>query len=248
MLLQRVRTASASRTSGLSMNIGYFINQYPKTSHSFIRREILALEARGNVVYRYALTSTPGELVDPSDLAEQEKTQHVFCQSPLHIAAAVARMALTQPRGTLLALAAAIRMGWRSDRGLIRHFAYFVEAAVVACWCHRDQVQHLHAHFGTNSAAVALLVHKMVGLPYSFTVHGPDEFDCPEFIALREKIHCAEFVVAVSSFGRSQLMRWVESDHWPKIKVVHCGLDPEFQAAARMPLSPELATRLRRSS
>jgi hypothetical protein len=29
------------------MRIAYFINQYPKVSHSFIRREILALERQG---------------------------------------------------------------------------------------------------------------------------------------------------------------------------------------------------------
>ena len=29
------------------MNIAYFINQYPKVSHTFIRREILALERQG---------------------------------------------------------------------------------------------------------------------------------------------------------------------------------------------------------
>src|ERR1039457_6788736 len=217
------------------MKIGYFINQYPKPSHSFIRREILALEARGNIVHRYALTSTPGELVDPADLAEQAKTQHVFRQSLLHIAAAYVRMALGHPRGALRALAASVRMGWRSDRGLVRHLAYLIEAAVVARWCAHDRVQHLHAHFGTNSAAVALLVHKLISLPYSFTVHGPDEFDCPKFIALREKIRSASFVVAVSSFGRSQLMRWVEPSDWSKIKVVHCGLDREFQTANTRP-------------
>lgn len=31
----------------ISMRIAYFINQYPKVSHSFIRREILALERQG---------------------------------------------------------------------------------------------------------------------------------------------------------------------------------------------------------
>ena len=29
------------------MHIAYLINQYPKVSHSFIRREILALERQG---------------------------------------------------------------------------------------------------------------------------------------------------------------------------------------------------------
>ena len=31
----------------IRMHIAYFINQYPKVSHSFIRREILALERQG---------------------------------------------------------------------------------------------------------------------------------------------------------------------------------------------------------
>jgi colanic acid/amylovoran biosynthesis glycosyltransferase len=221
------------------MKIGYVINQYPKPSHSFIRREILALEARGNIVHRYALASTPVELVDPCDLAEQARTQHVFRQSPFYIATAFASIALAHPGGTLRALAASVHMGWRSDRGVLRHLAYLIEATVVASWCCRDEVQHLHAHFGTNSAALALLVHKLVCLPYSFTAHGPDEFDCPDFIALREKIRCASFVVAVSSFGRSQLMRWAEPNHWPKIKVVHCGLDDEFQTASGTPPSLE---------
>src|SRR5262245_6684237 len=136
------------------MRIAYFVNQYPKPSHSFIRREILALEARGNVVHRYALKSASGELVDSDDLAEQSRTQHVFRQSFLDMVTAFTRLALTRPVGTLRALITAVRIGWRSDRGLLRHLAYWVEAAIVASWCRNDQVQLLHAHFGTNSAAV----------------------------------------------------------------------------------------------
>jgi hypothetical protein len=48
-----------------SMRIAYFINQYPKVSHTFIRREIQALEAMGLRVERFALRSPAEELVDP---------------------------------------------------------------------------------------------------------------------------------------------------------------------------------------
>ena len=47
-------------------------------------------------------------------------------------------------------------------------------------------------------------------------------------LVLPEKIRRAAFVVAVSSFGRSQLFRLVEHEHWDKIHVVHCGLEPTF--------------------
>ena len=60
---------------------------------------------------------------------------------------------------------------------------------------------HIHAHFGTNSATVVTLARVLGAPPYSFTVHGPEEFMCP--LALDEKIHGASFVVAISSFGRA---------------------------------------------
>ena len=56
-------------------------------------------------------------------------------------------------------------------------------------------------------------------------MHGPEEFDKPEFLGISEKVRRSAFVVAISSFGRSQLYRWVEHAYWPKIKVVHCRLD-----------------------
>jgi glycosyltransferase involved in cell wall biosynthesis len=88
-------------------------------------------------------------------------------------------------------------------------------------------VQHLHAHFGTNSATVADLQHILGGPRWSFTTHGPEEFDAPVALSLGEKAAAASFTVAVSSFGRSQLCRWAPVDVWPRLKVVHCGIEPE---------------------
>jgi len=100
----------------------------------------------------------------------------------------------------------------------------------------------VHAHFGTNPAAVVMLVHLLSGMSYSFTVHGPEEFDKPEAISLADKIRHASFVVAISSFGRSQLFRWCDHGDWHKIKEVHCGLDESFLQApvTAVPLVPRL--------
>jgi glycosyltransferase involved in cell wall biosynthesis len=45
----------------------------------------------------------------------------------------------------------------------------------------------------------------------------------------------SRFVVAISSFGRSQLLRWIDAVDAPKVRVVHCGLDAEFLAQALTP-------------
>jgi glycosyltransferase involved in cell wall biosynthesis len=111
--------------------------------------------------------------------------------------------------------------------------AYVAEAIVFACWCRQDCIEHVHAHFGTNSAAIAMLTWRISGIPYSFTVHGPEEFDKASLIGLAEKIRHSAFVVAISSYGRSQLYRWAAPKYWRKIRVIHCGLEPKAFDAAR---------------
>ena len=139
----------------------------------------------------------------------------------------------------------AIRMGWRSDRGLLRHLAYAAEAVVLADWCRREEIQHLHAHFGTNPAAIALLARELSGIPYSFTAHGSEEFEKAPLLSLDTKLERAAFAVCVSSFGRSQLMRWSPPDQWRKIALVRCGVDSDFLAAVEPP-PPGATVRLRR--
>jgi len=67
----------------------------------------------------------------------------------------------------------------------------------------------------------------LAGIGYSFTTHGPEEFDAPMGLRLGDKLADARFSVAISSFGRSQLCRWVGHEHWPRIHVVHCGIETD---------------------
>jgi glycosyltransferase involved in cell wall biosynthesis len=210
------------------MRIAYLINQYPKVSHTFIRREILALERMGIEIMRISIRGWTDDLVDHADLAERDKTQFVLRSGWFAIAAAVLVCCLQRPARLLRALVLAIRLGWRAERSLPFHLIYLAEACLILNWLREQDVGHLHAHFGTNSAEVATLVHELGGPPFSFTVHGPEEFDKARFIGLPEKIRRARFVIAISSFGRSQLFRLIDHHEWRKINVIRCGLEPEF--------------------
>jgi glycosyltransferase involved in cell wall biosynthesis len=210
------------------MTIAYLINQYPKVSHSFIRREIAGVEASGLSVARFSIRSCETELVDPADKLELEKTRVVLDVGLLKLMLYLLGVALTRPIAWLKTLWLAVQVGQRSDRGVLRHFIYLAEACVLLRWFQAAGVTHVHAHFGTNSTTVAMLCRSLGGAPYSFTVHGPEEFDRPESLALTEKINRAAFVVAISSFGRSQLYRWCDYQQWAKIHVVRCGVDEQF--------------------
>lgn len=211
-----------------TLRIAYLINQYPKVSHTFIRREILALERQGFEVQRIALRGWDADLVDPEDRQEQARTRYVLQAGVAALLWAALRSLAAAPPRFLSALWLAVRMGWRADRPLPYHLVYLAEACRVLPWLKSFGAAHVHAHFGTNSAEVAMLANALGGPPYSVTVHGPVEFDMPSFIGIGEKVRRAHFVVAVSSFGRSQIYRWTDPAQWAKVKVVHCGLEHAF--------------------
>ncbi|AKU10729.1 glycosyltransferase family protein [Azoarcus sp. CIB] len=224
------------------MRIAYLINQYPKVSHSFIRREILALERQGFDVLRIAVRGWDAELVDAEDRAEQARTTYLLRDGMGALAKAVVQVALHRPGRFLAALRLALRMGRRADRPWPYHLVYLAEACRALPALREFGARHVHAHFGTNPAEVAMLIEALAGVPYSFTVHGPDEFDKPGFLGTGEKIRRSAFVVAISSFGRSQLFRWAAHRDWERVKIVHCGLEPAFHCvpATPVPAAPRL--------
>ena len=235
-------SAPATPTASAAAPVAYLVNQYPKVSHSFIRREILALERLGIPVQRIALHGWDAELVDDEDALERSRTRYVLQQGLKGLLAPTLRALVAAPASFCKALWLALRVGWRADRPLPYHLVYLAEACRVLPWLQASGARHLHAHFGTNSAEVAMLVRALGGPPYSFTVHGPEEFDKPQALGLGEKVRRAAFTVAISSYGRSQLYRWVAHTEWPKIEVVHCGLDKAFHtvAATDPPTEPRL--------
>jgi glycosyltransferase involved in cell wall biosynthesis len=218
------------------MRVAYLLNRYPRTSHSFIRREIRALERQGVEVRRFSLRPLDEPLPTEADQEELERTRIVQDVGVVGHIGAVLLAAVRAPLRMARAVTTAVRLGRRSDRGIAVHLAYLAEAAVVERWCRDFDVDHVHAHFGTNAATVAMLSRRLGGPGFSFTVHGPEEFDKPEFLKLGEKVRNAGFVVAISDYGRSQLYRWTRQEDWEKIHVVRCGLDEEQLLAEPLPV------------
>jgi colanic acid/amylovoran biosynthesis glycosyltransferase len=218
------------RSAAVRAPIVYLINQYPAVTHTFIKREVLALERRGIEVIRVAARAG-SNLVDPGDKDETRRTTYLL-RRPLGLLKALIGFLILRPHRFAAALATTFRLMRMSDRGPVLHILYLIEACGVAALVRETGATHIHAHFGTNPAEVALLASKLCKVTYSFTVHGYDEYDKPQFIGLRDKIHDAAFVVAVSYYGRSQLFRWSDDVDRAKIKVVRCGIEERFHDGA----------------
>jgi glycosyltransferase involved in cell wall biosynthesis len=209
-------------------HVGYVLSEYPKVSHSFIRREINALESAGVHVERFTIRGWNEELPDPADQAEVSRTSYVLASGFLSLLGALLGAFSRSPLRAWRTFWLATQMGWRGDRPIFVHWIYVLEAALISKWVRERSVSHLHAHFGSNPAEVAMLAAELSGITYSFTAHGTVETDGAITIKLPEKIRRAAFVVAVSEYGRAQMMRWIPFDHWKKIHVVHCGIGADF--------------------
>lgn len=213
-----------------SNNIACLVSQYPKISHSFIRREILGLESRGWRVLRLSIRAAKEQLIDPEDILESGRTLFILKAGLARLLIATLARAIRSPRRFSRAVRLAFRMMRWSDRPAMWHLIYLAEACWIVPRLWESKITHLHAHFGTNPAEVAMFIGELAGLTYSFTVHGPEEYDRARCIHLAEKVKRAAFVIAVCSYGRSQIFRIIDPQMWPKIKVVHCGVDSSFGA------------------
>ena len=206
------------------MKIAYLLNSYPMTSTTFIRREIEALVADGVEVERFAARPWNGPLVDPLDIAERQRTHYLLAGNVPNLFAAFLRELFTNPLRLARAAGVAFRL-WRHAReGFGRHVAYLLQGVYFRQQVARSGITHVHTHFATNATAIALLGHALGGPGYSFTAHGPDEFENTDRLGFDLKMRHATFIAAISAFGRVQLIRASQWRHWPRIRIVHCGL------------------------
>lgn len=213
------------------MRIGYLMNTYPVTSATFIRREIAALEGLGVAVTRFAVRPWDQDLVDPADRAEAARCTYLLQAGVGRLALAALREAVTNPKRFAHALGGAYQLWRDAGRGaFLRHVAYLLEAAYLKQQARA--LSHIHAHFSTNTAAVALLSARLGGPTFSFTAHGPDEFVDPAASSLAMKLQEARFAVAITQFARAQLALAGGMAVWDKLHVVGCGVDLDSLTAA----------------
>ncbi len=214
------------------MRVAYLTNQYPKVSHTFIRREICELERQGVEVARFAFRGWDADVADPQDEAERHKTRYTLKGGVGPLLLTAIKYAIRNPAPFGRALKLALSLSRDAMRPWPYHLIYLAHACQIKLWLDENPVSHAHAHFGTNPAEVALLIRQLGGPDYSFTIHGMDEADHAPKLAFDRKVARARFAVAISAFSRSQLMRHVAPADWSKIKVVHCGLEEDAFTSA----------------
>ncbi len=210
--------------------IAYLTGEYPRATDTFIQREVAELRAQGIHVETCSMRRTdPRHHVGPEQVDEAAGTFHVLeaTKNPFRTIGAHISALTHNPRRYFEAFKLALRSRPPGLKGAIYQLIYFAEAGVLAQHLQDSGITHLHNHIAKSSCSVAMLASKLSGIPFSFTLHGPDIFFEPHHWRLDIKIAEARFVSCISHFCRAQAMNFSAPAHWRKLHIVHCGIDPE---------------------
>ena len=161
----------------------------------------------------------------PIEAAEANQTYYVKPSGSIAVGFEVLTIALLNPAVTFRGVRATLRLGGWDLKSRAFAFFYLAEALLVGRWMRNRSLPHLHVHFGGPVATVGMLAAKAWQIPWSLTLHGPDEFFDQEAFYLREKIESASFVVCISDFCRSQVLRIVPDLSDDRLEVVRLGVD-----------------------
>ena len=212
--------------------IGYVLTHYPKLSQTFIAGEIAELRTHGIDVVPFALNAPDSsDLRTPRAQQEQRRTFYVKGAGVAAMVRAGASVFLRSRGCTARFVVASLRSAGWDLKAIVWRAFHVGEAVLVREHCRRNSITHLHAQFGQSTATVAWLAHELDAavsdgtLTWSFTIHGFQDFVNEGQTRLDLKARSAAFVVCVSDFTRSQLMRITDPQHWPRLHVVRCGID-----------------------
>ena len=214
--------------------VAYLMSHYPAISHGFVLREVEHLRMAGVDVETLSIhRARADDLLAEADRRAAATTYDVLPTNFARLVGAHLDALIRAPRRYLAALGLALRTGAPGARERLWHLFYFAEAMILLRHCRRAGITHIHAQFADSATDVAMLVtHYRRGqrvsgaeCSWSLAVHGSVEFYNVDKYALVAKLEQARFAVAISDFGRSQLMRLSGRERWPHQYVVRCGVD-----------------------
>ena len=205
------------------MRIAYFSSTFPKLSETFIQREVSKLRVLGlEPVFIANRQPAPGGF-QPSD---EDLIKKTFYLTPIRIKTYVKanlKILFKHPRryinGLVLALTLKDNFAWQR----LRNLAWMSGAAVLTEYLFRKQVSHVHVHFATGAAGVAIFLKILSDIPYSLSIHGSDVL-LPQPLT-EQKLNSARFIISNCQFHIQNLRARFASLSKKKFSLIRVGID-----------------------
>ncbi len=197
------------------MKVVYILNVFPKISETFILNEIIQAQKEGVNVGVVAFSGSTEDRIHP-DVSKVRDVNYFL--SAVKITALFDHFYwfATHPGRYLKTF----RIALNRNNGITRKFLFHLHNIKQIKDMNPD---HLHAHFGTWTADMAMLTSLLTGIPYTFTTHSYDIFTFPpKNMALKSRL--AKKHITISQYNKRYLIE-IFNVRPEDIAVVHCGVD-----------------------
>jgi glycosyltransferase involved in cell wall biosynthesis len=203
----------------------YVTGTYPLVTTTFIDREIQELRRRGVAITIVGVRRPP---LDAPLSADQQRLQAgVRYLLPVRVPTLVRahlHFALRSPRRYVSTLCRLVTRPHPTLAARCKTLLHFGEGALAAYLVRDVEAQELHAHFADRAATIALVAARLLGTPYSMSVHaGADIFVEP--VLLPEKVRGARHVMTCTAHNKARIASIVGPDLARKVTVARHGLD-----------------------
>jgi glycosyltransferase involved in cell wall biosynthesis len=221
--------------AGQRLKVAYLMSRFPKLTETFILYEMLAVEQQGVQIELYPLLRERTTVMHP-EAAEMVARAHFqpFISWPILLAHWY--FLRHRPRLYLSTLWALLRGTWGSLRFFIGALGLFPKTVYFARRMAAEGIGHVHAHFASHPAAAAFVIHRLTGIPYSFTAHGSDLHRDRRM--LREKVAEARFVVTISNYNKALILAECGEHFSHDVHLIRCGVDTQV-FHLRSPKAPQ---------
>ena len=216
--------------------VAYVMSRFPRLSETFVFSEILALERRGVPVSIYPLLREKAKVVHPEVDPLVARANFTPFLS-VDIVRSNLWWLVRRPKAYLGALHDALVETRKSPNFFVGALGIFPKTAHNARRMEAEGVRHVHCHFANHPALAGLIVHRLTGIPYSFTAHGSDLH--VDRTMLDRKVAEASFVATVSHYNRRLILDECGERFADKVHVVRAGVDTRLFAPTAVAPAPE---------
>jgi glycosyltransferase involved in cell wall biosynthesis len=201
------------------LRLAVFTSQVPwGKSESFVLTEIAELRSRVEAIL--VIPVRPDSALFHGELARRvgQYAIRLPVVSPMILICAVAAF-VRSPGRVARALVEVIKGSSRLSV-LMKNLVVFPKAVYVARLVRRFGAHHIHAHWASVPATMALVVSRLTGVPWSFTAH---RWDIAENNLLGTKIRAAVFARVISLHGRDEILKILRESTCSRLLVIHMG-------------------------
>ena len=204
------------------LRLAQIVSRFPMVTETFVLYELEALEKLGVTVELYSLLREHPKVVHAEARKWVRRAHYLPWLSPA-ILRAHWHFIRRDPGCYFRTLAEVLRGSWGCVRCFGGALAFFPKAVRFAFEMKKQGIQHVHAHFAYHAAVAALIVHRLTGIPYSFSAKGSDVQ--ADGHMLKEKVEAADFALSVCAYNKEIMVRKCGPGVAEKIHVLYDGID-----------------------